>query len=67
VVVVLINKRDNGGGNNNNNKRGVLYNVHGHLAPTPGATIESLVAGLSKETVEQYANAAAKRALTWVG
>ncbi|KFY38418.1 hypothetical protein V495_06588 [Pseudogymnoascus sp. VKM F-4514 (FW-929)] len=69
VVVVLINKRDNGGGNNNNNnnKRGVLYNVHGHLAPTPGATIESLVAGLSKETVEQYANAVAKRALTWVG
>ncbi|KFY88889.1 hypothetical protein V498_06622 [Pseudogymnoascus sp. VKM F-4517 (FW-2822)] len=71
VVTQVINKQASGGNNNNNAKRDVMYNIHGHLAPRPGAvvgsSIESLVASLSKETIDKVANAAEKRGLTWVG
>ena len=47
-----------------------MYNIHGHLAPRPGAggaSIESLIASLSKETIDKVANAAEKRGLPWIG
>ncbi|KFZ14731.1 hypothetical protein V502_05926 [Pseudogymnoascus sp. VKM F-4520 (FW-2644)] len=72
VVTQVINKPPaaNNNNNNNNNKREIMYNIHGHLAPRRGAagsSIESLVASLSKETIDKVANAAEKRGLTWVG
>ncbi|KFY69669.1 hypothetical protein V496_00027 [Pseudogymnoascus sp. VKM F-4515 (FW-2607)] len=47
VVAVVVVKVVNQQPARNNNKRGVLYYIHGHAAPTPGApgsTVETLVA-----------------------
>ncbi|KFY79622.1 hypothetical protein V499_01377 [Pseudogymnoascus sp. VKM F-103] len=71
VVAVVAVHFANGGGSNNNKaaKRDVLYNIHGHLVSpgAGGASIESLIASLSKETIDKVVNAAEKRGLPWIG
>ncbi|OBT86297.1 hypothetical protein VE02_05595 [Pseudogymnoascus sp. 03VT05] len=72
VVAVVVVKFANPAPKSNNAaaKRDIMYNIHGHLAPRPGtsgASIESLVAALSKETIDKVTNAAEKRGLPWIG